>query len=129
MFNKDNNSHDIKEAETIIGPSIKVKGNFHGEGNIIIEGTVEGSVKTNNFLLVSEKATVIANVNAKNSKIGGKISGNIKIDGYLEIASTARIDGDIFALDISVEKGAKINGKINMEKGAVKEVEEKEKAK
>ena len=53
MFNKENNSDLIKNAETIIGQSIKVKGNFHGQGNMIIEGSVEGSIKTNNFLLVN----------------------------------------------------------------------------
>ena len=35
MFNKENKLEKIKDAETIIGPSIKVKGNFHGKGNIV----------------------------------------------------------------------------------------------
>lgn len=114
MFNNDNGKTNIKEAETIIGPSIKVKGNFHGEGNIIIEGLVEGSVKTDKFLLIGNKSKITAEVTAKDAKIGGEITGNIKIHGYLEITSTARIIGDIEAAQISVERGAIINGHCSM---------------
>jgi len=113
MFNKDNNEN-IKEAETVIGPSIKVKGNFHGQGNIIIEGEIEGSVKTDNYLLVGEKSIITASIKAKNAKINGKITGNIQIDEYLEIGPTAIITGDVNAKILSIAKGARLNGKCSM---------------
>ena len=115
MFdNKNNKEGSIKDAETIIGQSVKVKGNFHGEGNIIIEGSVEGSIVTSNFLLIGTKAKINANVEAKDANIGGEINGNIKIKGYLEIKSSAKINGDIEAVEISIEKGAILNGNCNM---------------
>ena len=113
MFNKDTNEN-IKEAETVIGPSIKVKGNFHGQGNIIIEGEIEGSVKTDNYLLVGEKSIITASIKAKNAKINGKVTGNIQIDEYLEIGNTAIIIGDINAKTLSIAKGARLNGKCSM---------------
>ena len=76
MFNKEQKDSGIKDAETIIGPSIKVKGNFHGEGNMVIEGIVEGSIKTNKNLLVGERAVITASIEAKEAKIGGKVNGN-----------------------------------------------------
>jgi len=114
MFSKDNKKVELKDAETIIGPSIRVKGNFHGEGDIVIEGKVEGSIKTNNFLLVGEKAKIVAEVEAGNAQIGGDITGNLQIKGYLEITSSAKIIGDIECSEISIEKGAIINGKCTM---------------
>ncbi len=122
MF-KNNNSNEPQNAETIIGPSIKVKGNFHGEGNITIEGIVEGSVKTNNFLLVSSKAKITADIKAKNAKIGGEIHGNIIIEGYLEILSTAKILGNIETTQISIEKGAVVNGQCQMMKNKIENKE------
>ena len=116
MFNRDQKEFDVKEAETIIGPSVKVKGNFHGQGNIIIEGSVEGSIKTNKYLLVGEKAEITASVEADEAKIGGSITGNLIIKGFLEITSTARITGDINASELSVERGAIINGNVAMGK-------------
>lgn len=115
MFkNQEQSAANPKEAETIIGPSIKVKGNFHGQGNIIIEGAVEGSVKTKGFLLIGDKAKIIADVAAKNAKIGGEITGNVFIEEYLEIRSTARITGDIKAKKLSIEKGAFFKGNCGM---------------
>lgn len=117
MFNKETKEINIKEAETIIGPSVKVKGNFHGEGNIIIEGIVEGTIKTNQNLLVGNNAKILANIEANEAKLAGEITGNIKVNGYLEISGTAKILGDIEAGSISIEKGAIFNGKCQMPGG------------
>ena len=114
MFKKENREISFKTAETIIGPAIKVKGNFHGQGNIIIEGMVEGSVKTSHDLLIGNKARITANVEAKEAKVGGEVSGNIKVKGYLEILPTAKIFGDVEASLISIAKGAVLNGKCTM---------------
>lgn len=127
MFNsKEKEELTIKEAETIIGPSIKVKGNFHGQGNMIIEGIIEGSVKTNKTLLIKPKSKILASVEAGEAKIGGEVSGNIKVRGYLEIASTAKIFGDIEASELSIERGALINGKCSMVAAGQGERKEKE---
>lgn len=114
MFDKKEPEKNIKQADTIIGQSVRVKGNFHGQGNFIVEGIVEGSVKTTNYLLVGQKAEISANIEAKDSIISGKIKGNIKIQNYLEIKSGASINGDIKAKEISIEKGAKLNGNVVM---------------
>ncbi|PIV51940.1 hypothetical protein CO115_04815 [Candidatus Falkowbacteria bacterium CG_4_9_14_3_um_filter_36_9] len=114
MFKKQNEETLIKDAETIIGPSIKIKGDFFGKGNIIVEGILEGSLKTSSGLYVGDKAKITAAIEAKDAKIGGEVKGNIKIKGYLEILATAKINGDVEALGISVAKGAFINGRLTM---------------
>ncbi|MFA6534603.1 MAG: polymer-forming cytoskeletal protein [Patescibacteria group bacterium] len=113
MFNRDEKLQ-LKDAETIIGPSVKVKGEFNGQGDIIVEGVLEGSLKTGTSLRVGDKAKIKANVEAKDSSISGEVIGNIKIKGALEITATAKITGDIETSSISIEKGAQINGRISM---------------
>ncbi len=111
MFgNKDMSQEKLKDVETVIGPSIKVKGNFHGKGNIVVEGVLEGSLKTNASLLVGEKARVSANIEAKEAIISGEVKGNIKVQKSLSLGKTAKIVGDIICSEISVAKGAYING-------------------
>lgn len=114
MFSKENKTESFKDAETIIGESIKVKGNFQGHGNIVIEGFLEGSLKTDANLLIGAQAKIIANVEAKDAIINGEIKGNIKAKNYLLIGRTAKIFGDIQYGEISVEKGAIINGQMLM---------------
>ncbi|PIP33360.1 cell shape determination protein CcmA [Candidatus Falkowbacteria bacterium CG_4_10_14_0_2_um_filter_48_10] len=117
MFNKQVNANLEKPnaAETIIGPSVKVKGNFHGDGDMVIDGVVEGSIKTKGRLYIGDKAKINANIEAKEARIGGEIIGNLQISGYLNVAGSARINGDIITQSLSIEKGAQINGKINMQ--------------
>lgn len=120
MFKKQEDREKIKEVETIIGPSIKVTGNFNGQGNIVVEGILEGSLKTNGDLFIGDKAKITATMEAREARIGGEVNGNIKIKKYLEIVSTARILGDIECGTISIEQGAVVNGKCIMSGGGEK---------
>jgi len=99
-----------KDAETIIGSSVKVEGNFVCEGNMIVDGEVRGKIATNGFLQVGDKALIEAEVKAGNGQVAGEIKGNVKIAGYLEITATAKIIGDMEFGSISIERGAIING-------------------
>lgn len=114
MFEKDNKLEKFKDAETIIGASIKVKGNFQGQGNIIVEGSLEGSLKTDANLFIGDRAKVTANVESKDAIINGEVRGNIKAKNYLAIGGTAKIFGDIQYSEISITKGAVINGQLLM---------------
>lgn len=112
MFKKENYSENFKEAETVIGQSIKVKGDFNGSGNIVIDGFLEGSLKTKGNVLVGESSKISANIEAKEAFINGEIKGNLTIEEYLSVGSTAKIFGDIKCSHISIDRGAIINGKI-----------------
>jgi len=114
MFNKETRLEKFKDAETIIGASIKVKGNFQGQGDIIIEGSLEGSLKTDANLFIGEKAKVVANIESRDAIINGEVRGNIKTKGYLALGGTARIFGDIQYNELSIEKGAIVNGQLLM---------------
>lgn len=112
MFNKENKPEKFKDAETIIGASIKVKGNFHGQGNIVVEGQLEGSLKTEASLFIGDKAKIVANIEADDAIINGEIRGSLKIHQYLTLGPSAKIIGDISYSEISIEKGAIINGQV-----------------
>ena len=116
MFNKQqsNNTPSPKGVETIIGPSVKVEGDFKGEGDLVIEGVLIGNIKTKNNLKIGSHAIIQANISANNAFISGKVKGNIHIKGKLELSSTALILGDIKTQVLSMESGALIKGNIDM---------------
>jgi len=129
MFKSQNSEEGFKKIETIIGPSVKVKGDFNSHGNIIVEGIVEGTLKTKGNLRVGSQAKITADVEAKEAKISGEVTGNLKIKGYLELSATAKVTGDIEAVSMSIERGAILNGKCAMpaeEKGKHHEAEKQE---
>jgi cytoskeletal protein CcmA (bactofilin family) len=102
------------EIETVVGPSVNVEGDFASEGNIIVKGTVSGSVTTSKFLLVEQGAKIVANVRAGSAKISGEVKGNMKVKEALELTSTAKVLGDIEARVLVIEAGAILYGKVTM---------------
>lgn len=106
--------NDPKTVETIIGPSVKVEGNFIGEGNVMVDGIVNGSLKTNNDLKIGKGAKIKAEIEANNVVIAGEVKGNIKVREKTEIINTAKIFGNIETKVLSVEAGALLNGKCIM---------------
>jgi cytoskeletal protein CcmA (bactofilin family) len=113
---KERNKADFKDAETVIGPSMVVKGNFTSSGNIVIEGVLKGGVKTAGNVYIGDHADITADIESKSARIGGDVKGNLKIEEKLQITLTAKIHGDIECSQLSVEAGAIINGKITMTK-------------
>lgn len=101
-------------VETVVGPSVVVEGDFSSEGNIVVKGTVSGSVHTSKLLRVEEGAKIFANVKAGNAIVAGTIRGNAKIADRLELVGTARIAGDVECAVLVVEAGALIHGKMSM---------------
>ncbi len=102
------------DIETVVGPSVNVEGDFASEGNIIVKGSVSGSVRTSRFLSVEPGAKINANVAAESARIAGEIRGNLKIKESLELTSTARVLGDIVAKTLQIEAGALLYGKVVM---------------
>jgi cytoskeletal protein CcmA (bactofilin family) len=102
------------QAETIVGPSVKIQGDLNSEGNIKIEGQVSGKVKTSQSVFVNQGARIVADVLAGNAVIGGEVQGNLKISGHLILQGTAKIAGDITCSILRVEDGAQFSGKCAM---------------
>lgn len=107
---------DPNKSETIIGPSVVVEGDFRGEGNVIVAGTMIGSLFTKQDLFIKETAVIRANVSAQNIVVSGEIQGNMKAKGRIDATKTAKLTGDIQAAIIHIEAGALIEGKCSTKK-------------
>ncbi|MBU4332346.1 polymer-forming cytoskeletal protein [Patescibacteria group bacterium] len=117
MFKKHDDNQipsNLEETQTIIGPGVGVKGDFEGEGDVIVEGKLEGSLKTKNNLRIGPGAKVSADLEADNVYIAGKVQGNIKAENEVELAESARIDGNITTHSLLVGRGASFNGQCSM---------------
>lgn len=123
MFNKDEkrNGGMTKigqgENETIIGQSVKVDGDFASEGNVWVQGIVNGSLKTRGDLRVEKGSKIKADVEAANAVVSGQINGNITIQSNLELSASAVVEGDIIAKVLSIEPGAILNGHCSVSVG------------
>ena len=119
MF-KSEKTNDFRDAETVIGPSVKVEGDFSGQGNLIVDGVIKGNVSTNGNLKVGDKAKITASVSAANALISGEVRGNIIIQEDLELTATAKVFGDVQTKSICIARGAILSGKCTMDQKNLK---------
>jgi cytoskeletal protein CcmA (bactofilin family) len=114
MFNAKKEAHMANSGETIIAQGVRVEGDFHSQGDVVIDGEVAGSVQTSSGLRVGDTARIHADVKAADAVIAGEVQGNIFVTGMLELLSTSKVIGDISTGSISVAAGAELNGRVSM---------------
>lgn len=129
MFSKDQKPMGSSgHAQTIIAQGVRVEGDFTSQGDVLIEGEVEGSVSTASALRIGETSRIRADVSAQSAVVAGIVEGNIRVAETLELLESSRVEGDIEAKVLSVASGAKVNGRISMDEHAGKKEGKKREA-
>jgi len=109
------------DQKTVIGDQISIEGTIRGQEDLLIEGSVKGSIEVKaHRLTVGVKGQVEAEILAANVTVSGKLSGNINATGKVEITKEADFNGEIKARSISVQDGAYLKAVIEMEREPLK---------
>lgn len=103
-----------RPAATIIAKGVKVDGDFGSDGDVVIDGEVKGNLSATGQLTVGADAVIRADVKAGTAIVSGTIEGNLTVDKRIDLKSTARIKGDLVSETLSVESGARIDGKLSI---------------
>ncbi len=101
---------------SVIGPTLVFKGELSADEDLVIEGTIEGTIahhKKN--LTIGKQGRVTADIHATSVIIEGELNGDIHSDGLVSLAKGAAVDGNIYCTRLVMEDGARFNGKIEMD--------------
>ena len=97
-----------------IGGQVTVTGNVTAEGDLVIDGKVEGTIELGDHnLTIGETAAVVADLVAKDVIIAGKVTGNVLGSGKVELKKNGEVAGDITAPRFMMEEGAVLSGKVD----------------
>lgn len=110
MLKRDRNEKKILDVDASMQGTLM----FKDPVNLRINGNFEGKLDTKGSLMISENASVRADINGDEIAIGGKLTGNIIAAKSLKVLSGAHIVGDITTPNLSVEPGAIIHGRCQM---------------
>jgi cytoskeletal protein CcmA (bactofilin family) len=114
MFDKKDEFVPTGAAETVVGTSVKLKGTLKSDGDITVDGSVNGEIKTKGTVTIGPNANIIANVHAKNVNVAGTVQGNVIATDRLSVSESGRVYGDISANILSIVAGALFSGKSTM---------------
>lgn len=93
---------------SIVGAGLRVIGDLQCDGDIRIDGTVEGDIASRS-VTVSEGAHVDGEITAESVHIAGSVNGHIDAIS-VTLAATARVVGNVTHNTLSLEDGAVIDG-------------------
>ncbi|RME62583.1 MAG: polymer-forming cytoskeletal protein [Alphaproteobacteria bacterium] len=96
-------------APSIIGADVHIVGNLATAGEIQLDGSVEGDIQAG-ALTMGESGVLKGTLVADNVVIRGEVSGAIRARTVV-LERSAKISGDVFHETLSIEAGARIDGK------------------
>ena len=100
---------------SVIGPTLVFKGELSADEDLVIEGTIEGTIahhKKN--LMIGKQGRVTADIHASSVIVEGELNGDIHGDGLVSLAKGASVNGNVFCSRLVMEDGARFNGRIEM---------------
>jgi cytoskeletal protein CcmA (bactofilin family) len=106
------------KPETTIGTNTRFVGTITSDGNVRIDGSVEGDIEILGNLIVGETGRVIATIKAQNVHISGAVKGEVTASENLEISPTGKVWGDITTAALHIEPGGLFRGQSAMSSGS-----------
>jgi cytoskeletal protein CcmA (bactofilin family) len=98
-----------------IGKSVQIYGEVKGSEDLVVDGTVEGTITlSESRLTIGPNAHVQANVSARDVVILGSLTGDIQATGRVELRAGSNLKGDIRAARLSIEENAGFSGKVDL---------------
>jgi len=116
MFNS--NRKDARAAmdvTTLIAAGTEIRGDIQFKGRLHVDGVIEGAIRGDGaqaMLTLSEHARVTGEVQAPHIVINGEVTGDVSAADRLELASNARVEGNVYYKVLEMSAGARINGKM-----------------
>jgi cytoskeletal protein CcmA (bactofilin family) len=99
-----------------LGPRDILAGRLVFEGDLRVQGILEGETTLSGDLHVDSQGTVKAKVHARSLHVRGTLEGEVAAKERLLIGGSGSVSGTVRVARLTVEDGALLNGTITMER-------------
>jgi cytoskeletal protein CcmA (bactofilin family) len=103
------------ESTSLIAAGTEIRGDVQFSGRLHIDGKIEGSIRADAddaVLTLSSQARINGEIQAPHIVINGSVTGDVTAGERLELASNARVEGNVYYKVLEMSAGAQINGKM-----------------
>jgi cytoskeletal protein CcmA (bactofilin family) len=109
---------EAKARGSVLGPTLRFKGELRAEEDLVIQGHVDGSIHHTQTLIIGVDGFVKGDTRARSITIEGTVEGDLYALESIAVRATAKVQGNLFAPRVSLADGASFNGRIDMASSA-----------
>ncbi len=103
------------DLNALLGRGSEFEGKLTFEGTVRIDGKFNGTIVTNDVLVVGEGAKVSAEITCGTIIVHGEITGNVRAKSAVELHHPAKMRGNVETPSLMIEKGVIFEGQAKME--------------
>jgi cytoskeletal protein CcmA (bactofilin family) len=100
---------------SILGPTLRFRGELSAQEDLIIQGSVDGSITHTQSLTVGTDGSMKGDIRARVIVVDGKVEGDLYATESVSIRATAKVKGNVFAPRVGITEGAFFQGQIEMQ--------------
>lgn len=104
------------QVDTLVGPQVVIHGDLQFSGGLYIEGRVVGRVIAEDgqkaTLTLAEQGSIEGEVHAPVVVINGRLDGDVHAAERVELASKARVCGNVHYQVVEMAAGAVVTGRL-----------------
>jgi cytoskeletal protein CcmA (bactofilin family) len=117
MWGKEKKTRASKDTlDTLIGEQTELRGDTHFTGHLHVDGRIRGNVTADpeggSLLTLSENGSIEGEVKVPNIILNGQVVGDVHAAESIELASKARVQGNVYYRMIEMAMGAAVNGNL-----------------
>jgi cytoskeletal protein CcmA (bactofilin family) len=99
---------------TFIDASTEFRGSLKLQGDVHLEGTIEGDITCSGVVTIGPNGQIQGEVRAESVVVDGEVRGDLHVQSEITLHKSARVFGDMTTQGIVIEKGAKVEGRITI---------------
>lgn len=103
-----------------LGPNDRLVGQLYIEGDLHLNGIVEGQVEATGNVEVAEGGKVKASLAGRGVSINGSVEGSVNAEDKLVLGRSSSLTGDIRVKRLEIRDGARFAGNVSMGQPAAK---------
>ena len=111
-----NSPNPNRNETTVIGPTVVITGDLVTEEDLLLQGTVEGTIiARGDQVTIQNGGRIVGNTIGKTIRVEGLVEGDLYGEDRIAVISTGDIHGNLFAPRVSLDEGCRVKGKVSME--------------
>ncbi len=100
----------------------KQTGDVSGANITLVSCTVRGNLTATDDVTIDSDSVIIGDIKTKNLVINGKMQGNVRAKNSISCQGNAIVIGDLVGATVTVNDGAKLQGKMQIFNGQMNEI-------